>query len=1540
VTTKYLLLATLIFAFAISLPADPGTAFTYQGRLADGATPIEVPVDLRFSLHDASTTGAQVGSSLEFLNSAYDGGIVQLDLDFGTGSFTGDPRWLQIELANPAGDSYTTLTPRIQILPAPYAMYAASAGTFSGDVDTTDTNELNISLALNGMDLELEDAGGVLTADLSPLAGSVFGDGHSLDAVDGDPVDALFVDAGGDVGIGLTDPLAELHVNGADEGFTLLSDAAIDGANGFNNLSFAFDVFVKDNIAYMSSFGDSALSIIDVSDPANPTLLSEAIDGDGEFSSLSGALAVWVDGNHAYVTSFRGEGFSIIDVSDPTDPALVSEIRDNQNGFNRLDEAWDIIVKDDVAYISSLADDAVTIVDVSNPANPTLLHEIIHNQDGFSRLNGTHYLDIDGDLLYVTSLDSDALSIIDISDPTSPTLVAEVFDGDGEFRELNGAADVLVSDGIAYVSSEVDDGITIMDVSDPSNPELLFETSDGEPGYSQLNFAQGIDLFNNILFISASLDSSVTILDVTNPSNPILIDTLIDNQNGFDRLGAARNLSIEGNTLYAVTGNTLNIIGIDVYSAIFESNVFAAQNLTVGGSIFGDGSQLTGISDNVDDADADPTNELISNVSLSGTLLEITEAGGTFSADLASLQDGTTDADADPTNELNTGLLLSGMNLELGDGGGTLTADLSPLAGSVFGDGHSLDAVDGTPMDALFVDGDGDVGIGLTAAAANLHVDGAEGEITLLSDSVRNGANGFSNLFFPYGVAVENNIAYIATRSSSSFTIIDVSDPSNPALLSQAVDGDGEFSNLSLALTVWLDGNHAYVSTEGDGFTIIDVSDPTDPAPLAEIGDNENGFTRIGGAWDIIVKDDFAYITSLNEDTITIADVSDPTSPTLFNEIINNQDGFSRLDGAHFLTIDGDLLYVTGLNSDALTIIDITDPANPTLVAEIFDGDGEFNELNAPSDVLVSDGIAYVLSEADDGLTIIDVSNPSNPELLFEVSDGQNGFNRLNFAQELALLGDMLFITAVLDNTITVVDVSDPENPSIIATLRDNQNGFNRLESVRSIAVEGNTLYALAFDTLNIIGLDLYSAIFDSDVLVNGELQVSGSLVADSFVGDGSGLTGISVSSLDASDGNPTDALAVDTDGDVGINTSSPAAALHVTSSNSFGEMIVSPNGSILGGGSSQISLYGADTLDDGFQFNYSSVLGDSNSFSVNAIDGGSLQSRSIVIESDTGQVGVGLSNQNPFATLHVADSFIVSPDSNAQSGGTGGLASITLADTASVLAGFEFLYSRNSSANDILQIVENPEGSPNTLVTIEDSGQVGIGTTEPNNMLHVESSGNTLMELESTGTGSTTQAGIIYRNPNDNWYAGLRGGDNDFIFFNGGVYLTIEDTGDIGIRDTTPDFSLQVGTSSSNGNGAHVTDGGVWTNGSSREWKTNFRELNPREILERLMTLQITRWEYKDNDEGDHIGPTAEDFRSVFGLGHSEQYIATVDIDGVALAAIQGLNEKHEKEIDDLRTEKDAEIKTLREEKDAQIDLLQQQIDELRSLIQKDHMK
>src|SRR5207244_1513965 len=74
-------------------------------------------------------------------------------------------------------------------------------------------------------------------------------------------------------------------------------------------------------------------------------------------------------------------------------------------------------------------------------------------------------------------------------------------------------------------------------------------------------------------------------------------------------------------------------------------------------------------------------------------------------------------------------------------------------------------------------------------------------------------------------------------------------------------------------------------------------------------------------------------------------------------------------------------------------------------------------------------------------------------------------------------------------------------------------------------------------------------------------------------------------------------------------------------------------------------------------------------------------------------------------------------------------------------------------------------------------------------------------------------------------------------------------------------------------------------------EAKQEFQAVDERGILQALMTVPIETWQYSAQDlDVRHIGPTAQDFAEAFGVGEDDRHISTVDADGVALAAIQGL--------------------------------------------------
>ena len=108
----------------------------------------------------------------------------------------------------------------------------------------------------------------------------------------------------------------------------------------------------------------------------------------------------------------------------------------------------------------------------------------------------------------------------------------------------------------------------------------------------------------------------------------------------------------------------------------------------------------------------------------------------------------------------------------------------------------------------------------------------------------------------------------------------------------------------------------------------------------------------------------------------------------------------------------------------------------------------------------------------------------------------------------------------------------------------------------------------------------------------------------------------------------------------------------------------------------------------------------------------------------------------------------------------------------------------------------------------------------------------------------------------------------------------------------------------------------------SDRNAKEKFKAVNVRAVLDKVARLPISEWQYKGREQQPsdgtrHIGPMAQDFHAAFAVGRDEKHITTVDADGVALAAIQGLNEKLE-------------------EKTQEVEALKQSVAELRDLVTK----
>ena len=61
--------------------------------------------------------------------------------------------------------------------------------------------------------------------------------------------------------------------------------------------------------------------------------------------------------------------------------------------------------------------------------------------------------------------------------------------------------------------------------------------------------------------------------------------------------------------------------------------------------------------------------------------------------------------------------------------------------------------------------------------------------------------------------------------------------------------------------------------------------------------------------------------------------------------------------------------------------------------------------------------------------------------------------------------------------------------------------------------------------------------------------------------------------------------------------------------------------------------------------------------------------------------------------------------------------------------------------------------------------------------------------------------------------------------------------------------------------------------------------------MLAKVAALAVTQWSYTTERDVRHVGPMAQDFYAAFKVGEDNQHIASIDEDGIALAAIKALH-------------------------------------------------
>ena len=167
-------------------------------------------------------------------------------------------------------------------------------------------------------------------------------------------------------------------------------------------------------------------------------------------------------GEYAYVISYVGVSsistLVVVDVSNPASPTIVGSTNTGTAGLN----VADIKVVGKYAYVAGQSDaqSEILVFDISNPASPYLLSSlpVAHSPQG---------LDVEGNYLYETFYDQNSLNIYDISNPASLSQV-----GTASLSGTCKPQDVTVEGTTAYVACYTNSSVAVVDVSNPTSPSV------------------------------------------------------------------------------------------------------------------------------------------------------------------------------------------------------------------------------------------------------------------------------------------------------------------------------------------------------------------------------------------------------------------------------------------------------------------------------------------------------------------------------------------------------------------------------------------------------------------------------------------------------------------------------------------------------------------------------------------------------------------------------------------------------------------------------------------------------------------------------------------------------------------------------------------------------------------------------------------------------------------------------------------------------------------------------------------------------------
>ena len=218
---------------------------------------------------------------------------------------------------------------------------------------------------------------------------------------------------------------------------------ATDGADGFGELQGAQGVAIAEidskTYAVVTGRADNGVQIIDITNASDPLPVANMTEGQDGFYTLGGAHGVAVTrigtDTYAVVAAHNDNGIQIIDITNPAKPSPVSNVTRGPVGslLEYLDGPTNVAIteigsKTYAVVASTINFGGVQVIDISNASNPMPASDL-----DVTYPYDLAIVEIDSGTYIVTTLAGDEAPIANITDPGKPQTVTTIKPGWGQF---------------------------------------------------------------------------------------------------------------------------------------------------------------------------------------------------------------------------------------------------------------------------------------------------------------------------------------------------------------------------------------------------------------------------------------------------------------------------------------------------------------------------------------------------------------------------------------------------------------------------------------------------------------------------------------------------------------------------------------------------------------------------------------------------------------------------------------------------------------------------------------------------------------------------------------------------------------------------------------------------------------------------------------------------------------------------------------------------------------------------------------------------